>query len=221
MKRSTNFTIPLAAALLGACAAMGEGQSPTERGPVQVTTTEPNVVPAGTQFAITVDEEINTQEPTNQTYTSHFTQPIVNQNGETIVPEGSPAELIVVSTEEGGTFGSGSLMLGIRSVTVDGRPYTITTGTQEAEGEGGLGANKRTAIFVGGGALLGTAIGAVIGGTRGAIIGGVLGGAAGAGTQVITQGDEVKVPEGTVLEFRLDDSWRLVPRQGPADRPIS
>jgi hypothetical protein len=220
MNLSRKISLPLAATLLGACATM-ESSAPT--GPVRVTTTTPNTVPAGTEFAIEVDQEINTDQPNpTATYGAHFAQSIVDQNGREIVPGGSAAELIVVGMEEGGAIGSPTLTLAIRSVNVDGRRYVISTEGEEQSGEGGLGANKRTGIFVGGGALLGTAIGAVVGGTRGAIIGGVLGGAAGAATQVITRGKEVKVPAGTTLEFRLDQDWRLVPTEDrPYDRPIS
>lgn len=223
--RDHRLMTSLAAVLLGACATASETPRPT--GPVRVSTTERNVVPAGTQFSISVDDEIDTEQPTTgETYSARFTQAIVNQNGQVIVPEGSPAQLAVVSMEEGGTFGTPTLTLAIQSVTVRGTPYQITTDTTEQEGEEGIGINKRTGIFVGGGALLGTALGAVVGGTRGAIIGGVLGGAAGAATQVVTQGDQVKVPAGTILDFRLDETWRLVPArkrptERPSDRPIS
>ena len=216
MNLNEKLSIPFAA-LLGACATATE---PPDTGPVEVTTTQANTIPAGTEFAINVDQEIDVKQPIpGTTYPAHFAQAIVNQNGREIVPQGSPAELIVVSTDEGGTLGTPTLTLGIESVNVRGTPYAITTQT-ETEGREGLGVNKRTGIFVGGGALLGTALGAVVGGTRGAIIGGVLGGAAGAATQVITRGDQVKVPEGTRLEFRLDDDWRLIPQRAE-ERPVS
>jgi hypothetical protein len=195
-------------------------EAPQTSEPVRVETSRRDTVPAGTEFAISVDSTIETKQPTEgMTYPAHFAQAIVDQNGTTIVPSGSPAQLVVVDAEEGGTLKSPTLTLGIQSVTVDGRRYAVTTATREEKGEG-IGANKRTGIFVGGGAVLGTALGAIVGGTKGAIIGGVLGGAAGAATQVITRGKEVKVPAGTVLTFRLDDPWRLRPDSG-YDRPIS
>jgi hypothetical protein len=43
----------------------------------------------------------------------------------------------------------------------------------------------------------------------GAVVGGVLGGAAGAATQVLTRGDKVQVPAGTVIEFKLEEPWSL------------
>jgi hypothetical protein len=77
------------------------------------------------------------------------------------------------------------------------------------KGDNGLGANKRTAEYIGGGALLGTVIGAVAGGGKGAAIGAAVGGAGGAATQVLTKGKEVKVPAESVLTFQLDKAMRL------------
>ena len=54
----------------------------------------------------------------------------------------------------------------------------------EQKAQGGVGANKRTAEMVGGGAVLGTLIGAIAGGGKGAAIGAVAGAGAGAGTLV-------------------------------------
>ena len=86
----------------------------------------------------------------------------------------------------------------------------MSTVDQELENRReGVGANKRTGQFVGGGAALGAIIGAIAGGGKGAAIGAVAGAGAGAGTQIITRGKEVHVPAETVLRFRLDRPLRL------------
>lgn len=218
--RSVNLSIPLAV-VLTACAT---SETPRPTGPVQVQTTEENVVPAGTRFAIEVDESIDTDQPvTERTFGAHFAQAIVDQDGETIIPQGSPAELVVVQVGEAGAFETPTLSLAIQSVTVNGREYAISTPTLERKGEEGVGVNPRTGAFVGGGALLGTVVGGVVGGVEGAILGGVLGGLAGGGVQVLTRGDQVQVPAGTILEFELDEPWRLIPREElrPMEEPIS
>ena len=74
-----------------------------------------------------------------------------------------------------------------------------------------VGANRRTAEMVGGGAVLGTIIGAIAGGGKGAAIGAAVGAAAGAGTEILTKGKEVRVPSETVLNFRLDQDLILRP----------
>jgi hypothetical protein len=68
----------------------------------------------------------------------------------------------------------------------------------------GIGANRRTGEFVGGGAVLGPIIGAIAGGGKGAAIGAAAGAAAGAGGQVITRGRTVRVPPESLLTFRIE-----------------
>jgi outer membrane lipoprotein SlyB len=58
---------------------------------------------------------------------------------------------------------------------------------------------KRTA----GGAAVGSIIGAIGGGGKGAAIGAGVGAGAGAESEVITKGDQVKVPSETLLDFIL------------------
>jgi len=97
------------------------------------------------------------------------------------------------------------------SVTVNGRRYVVASSDQAIEGgqREGIGKNRRTGKYVGGGAVLGTIIGAIAGGGKGAAIGAAAGGAAGAGAQVATRGHEVRVPAETLLTFRLDQPLQL------------
>jgi len=73
--------------------------------------------------------------------------------------------------------------------------------------------NKRTGMYVGGGALAGTLVGALAGGGKGAAIGAVAGGAAGAGVQVLTKGSQVKIPAETLLQFKLNQDLQLAANQ--------
>ena len=75
---------------------------------------------------------------------------------------------------------------------------------------GGLGANKRTAKYVGGGAAVGAVLGAIFGGGKGAAIGGLLGGAGGAGAQVYT-GRKKQIPAETELKYKLAEDLQLRP----------
>jgi hypothetical protein len=177
-------------------------------GPVQAATTEPGVIPAGTRFAIRTNQAISTEQP-GQTYAAEVAQDIRNQAGDLLVPRGSAAELAVVQATEGGLTGTQTMELGIRSVTVNGRRHVINTLGSEQRGGEGIGANRRTAEMVGGGALLGTVIGAVAGGGAGAAVGAAAGAAGGAAVQVLTRGKEIRVPAETVMTFELSQPWRL------------
>lgn len=177
-------------------------------GPVQAATTEPGVIPAGTTLVIRTNERISTDQA-GQTYSAQVAESVENQSGQLLVPKGSPAELIVLETSSGGTVGTPTLVLGVRSITVNGMRYNVTTAAYEKQGEEGIGANRRTAEMVGGGAALGTLIGAVAGGGKGAVIGAIAGAAGGAAVQVLTRGKEIQVPAETLLTFRLEQPWRL------------
>lgn len=110
--------------------------------------------------------------------------------------------------EAGHYAGSSELELQLTRMVVDGRDYPVVSSNYEVKGKG-RGAD--TAKKVGGGAIIGAAIGAIAGGGKGAAIGAGVGSAAGAGVQVLTRGQQVKVPSETVLEFRLEQPVTLQP----------
>ena len=190
------------------CATRTTSQTQAPAGPIRATTIEPGVIPSGTTFAIRTNEAINSEQ-TSRTFSAQVEQDVIDQNGQLLIPKGSPAELVINRTSEGGMAGTATMDLAIRSVTVRGRNYPITTAGVQQEGNAGIGANRRTAGMVGGGAALGTLIGAAAGGAKGAAIGAITGAAGGAAVQVLTRGKEVNVPAETVLTFRLDQPWRL------------
>jgi hypothetical protein len=175
---------------------------------VQVTTDQAGVIPAGTTFSVRTQETINSDQPTAR-YSAEVAQNITNRSGNVLVPKGSSAELAIVDNSKGGTVGTSRLELVIRSVNIKGKNYSIRTDSVEQEGTQGLGKNRRTAEMVGGGAALGTLIGAIAGGGKGAAVGAAVGAAGGATAQVLTRGDRVQVPAETILNFRLDQPWRL------------
>jgi hypothetical protein len=180
-------------------------------GPVVAQSAAPGEIPSGTELAIRTNETIDTSagDATGRTYSAEITREVQSSNGRVLIPKGSPATLAVVSATEGGTTGTDTLELALRSVTINGNTYNVSSGTVEQRGKEGLGGNQRTATMVGGGAALGTLIGAVTGGVKGAVIGAVAGAGAGAAAQVLTRGKEVKVPAESVLTFRLGNSINL------------
>jgi hypothetical protein len=197
---------------LAASGAMAQEQYPQTVPQGQQTVNMQNdTIPSGTQLMIRTNEQISADsQSVGQTYQAEIAQDVVDQNGRVIIPKGSPARLTVANTSTG-TMGVGNneVALALQSVNINGRDYALSTDTQTASGDRGIGKNKRTATMVGGGAILGTVIGAVAGGAKGAILGAVLGGAAGGTAQVLTRGKEVKVPAESVLTFRMDQPVQL------------
>jgi hypothetical protein len=164
------------------------------------------VLPAGTELAILTNERIDSRDVVEgQTFSAQINEDIRNPDGSIAIPRGSDASLITRRVE-----GNGDLTLDVQSIVVGGRRYRVSTADQELENhKDGVGANKRTGQFMGGGAVLGAVIGAIAGGGKGAAIGAVAGAGAGAGAQIITQGKEVHVPAESVLRFRLDHPLSL------------
>ncbi len=172
------------------------------------------VIPAGTDLAVRSMQTIQGgEELVGRTFPARVARDVVDAYGNVIVPQGSPAELVVRSYEPGGAFGSRELVLDLQSVSMGGRSYLVSAEPITQTGGQGIGINPRTGKYVGGGALAGVIIGALAGGGKGAAIGALTGAAAGAGVQVLTRGNEISVPAETVLTFPLRDSLYLVPQR--------
>lgn len=170
-------------------------------------------VVSGTELRVRTDQAIDARNGAlrqDQTFPATVSRDVLDSSGRVVIPSGSRAELMVVSTGTDSNSNNNDrrdLTLDLRSVTVNGRTYntyTDDTSTAGSSRSGGIGMNKRTGKYVGGGALAGTLIGALAGGGKGAAIGAIAGGAAGAGTQVLTRGKDLNVPAETELTFRLN-----------------
>jgi hypothetical protein len=156
-------------------------------------------IPSGTRVDVRTDQTIDARDRVDgRVYTGTVSNDVIGGNGRVMIPRGARAELIVRRTEQN------ELSVDLDSVTVGDRRYSIDAAPTERGRRDGVGENKRTGEYVGGGALLGTILGAVAGGGKGAAIGALAGGAGGAGAQVLTRGNSVHIPAETVLSFRLD-----------------
>ncbi len=91
---------------------------------------------------------------------------------------------------------------------IDGKDFPLISSDYNVQGKS-RGADS--AKKVGGGAVLGAIIGGIAGGGKGAAIGAAAGGGAGAGVQILTKGQQVKVPSETLLEFRLQQPVTVTP----------
>jgi len=211
-----NTAVIIAVILLAATLAIAQNSSTSSQNtqrttatPERIRTSQPEVLPAGTQIVIRTNEEIAaTPSDVGHTYSAEIARAIEDQSGRVLVPKNSPAQLTVAKMNNP-TLGQEEVSLALRSINIQGHTYQVNSGDISQKGSDGLGANKKTAEYVGGGALLGTVIGAIAGGGKGAAIGAAVGGAGGAATQVLTKGKEVKVPAESVLTFQLDNPVHL------------
>ena len=168
-------------------------------------------IAAGTTIEVRNNDTINSQTAqAGQKYSAVVAADVLDIDGAVAVPKGSNATLVVKSaSDQGKVQGQSDLVVDLDSVEVGGRKYLVDTNDIVERGKQGIGTNKRTAIFTGGGAVLGGVIGAIAGGGKGAAIGTASGAAAGAGTQAVTRGKAVRIPSETLLHFRLDSAAKI------------
>jgi hypothetical protein len=165
------------------------------------------VVPTGSDIKLRTDENIKaTPSNAGHNYSASVSEDVTDANGKVIIPKGSRATLMATKGSD-----PNQVELALKSLTVNGHRYTVASNAVAHSGGGkeGVGKNKRTAKYVGGGALAGTLIGAIAGGGKGAAIGALAGGAAGAGAQTLTKGKEINIPAETLMTFRLNQDLQL------------
>jgi hypothetical protein len=168
-------------------------------------------IPSGTEIKVRADQSINAKPSAaaGHSYPATVSNDVLDSSGKVVIPRGAHAQLAAVTTGEK----NDRVMLDLRSVTVNGHRYLIEASGNAAttSKKGGIGANKRTGMYVGGGAVAGTLIGALAGGGKGAAIGALAGGAAGAGAQTLTRSKELNIPAETEMTFKLAQDLRLRP----------
>ncbi len=178
--------------------------------PVAAIAKGPVTLAAGTEIEVLTNENIDSKTAKqDQVFSADVSQNVLDSSGQVVIPKGSAAELVIRSVSAGNITGGSEMTLDLQSVKVGGHRYLVNTQDLQQKGSQGVGANKRTAEMVGGGAALGTLIGAIAGGGKGAAIGVLAGAAAGTGAQILTRGKEVQVPAESKLRFKLDQPVRL------------
>ncbi len=145
-----------------------------------------------------IDSEVNR---TGEVFRASLDAPLM-ADGDVVVPEGADLFVKLVESKSAGRLaGRSELRLELIRLQFQGKSYPLISSTYE---QVGTSRGKRTAATVGGGAAVGAIIGAIAGGGKGAAIGAAVGGAGGTAVQVLTKGQQIRVPSETRLEFRLE-----------------
>ncbi len=174
-------------------------------------TTKSYDLPVGTEISVRNEETIDSGKAVEgQTFPAEVTRDVRDADGDVVIPRGSNAEIVLLSVSKGGRIrGASDLVLDLKSISIDGRRYEISTTNLSERGRNGVGRNRRTGEFTGGGAAIGAIIGAIAGGGKGAALGAGSGAGAGALTQILTKG-KVKVPVESILIFKLDRQLKVI-----------
>jgi hypothetical protein len=207
---SHKWTSTAAAVVL--CGALGISQPAAAQ--VYGNTAAARTIAEGVNVPVRTSEAITSTAEDGRIFRGVVEQDVFDVDGRVAIPRGSTAELMVKRD-------SGELAIDLESVTVNGERYAVdvdptkTVGTSGGLGDriengaGSIGANKDTATYIGGGALLGTIVGAIAGGGKGAAVGAAVGAAAGAGAQIYTHGKTVNVPAESLVTFKLSQELAL------------
>jgi hypothetical protein len=167
-------------------------------------------VPEGTEILVTLEEALSSKlSRMEDVFETSVYQPVRALDA-IAIPAGTRARGTVRYAEAAQRPSrSGRLELDLdwleiehTRVDLKGRIVAIS-----AQSERGLGTEEKAGI----GAVLGGVLGGILGGKKGVLTGVLLGGG---GAIVATKGEEVELPAGTILTFRLEREI-VVPREQP------
>ena len=161
-------------------------------------------IPAGTEFEVSLDQPLSSRTARIEDRAEATTLDPIMVAGREVVPAGTPLSGIVTDVQTAERVQKdGRLTLDFRSLDMEGAATSIrTTVVSVSEQHSGGSSAKKGGL----GALLGGVIGGVIGGKEGVLLGAVVGGG---GTLAATKGENVELPEGTVLRLRFTETARL------------
>ncbi len=165
-------------------------------------------IPAGTSVTIRMIDSIDSQvNQAGEIFRASLDAPVVVDN-KVVVPRDTDVKVRLVEARSAGRLsGQSELRLELVQMDFGGKSYTLQSSTYE---QVGTSRGKRTAATVGAGAGIGAAIGAIAGGGKGAAIGAGVGAASGTAIQVLTKGQQIRIPSETKLDFRLEQPVEIV-----------
>jgi hypothetical protein len=159
-------------------------------------------IPSGTSLLIRMIDSVDSStNRVSDPFHASLETPLVI--GNTVVAQkGADVYGMLARAKEAGKIsGSSQLTLELTGVRINGNVVPIDSTTYDVAGKS---RGTQSAERIGGGAVAGAVIGGIIGGGRGAAIGATLGAGGGTAVQVMTHGDQVRVPSETLLEFTTE-----------------
>jgi hypothetical protein len=162
---------------------------------------------SGSTLTVRMIDSVDSQrDQVGKMFRASLDEPVVDSNGNTIIPRGADANVKLIDDKESGKLaGRTVLTLSLASIMVNGRMVDVNTmNVTEQSGS----RTARSGKVIGGAAAAGAIIGAIAGGGKGAAIGAGAGAGAGTVAEVATKGQRVHIPSETRLTFTLQDPVR-------------
>ncbi len=167
-------------------------------------------VAAGTPLTIRIDQRISAKgNRAGDRFTGEIVEPVLDGNGNTIIPKGARVGGVVDLAHRRGHFkGAANLELRLTTLTLDGRELPLETADMR---ERKKGKGRRSAAFIGGATGLGMLIGGVASGGMGVAIGGAAGAGAGTAVAGLTGNGDLVIPAESIVHFKLADDLVIQP----------
>jgi hypothetical protein len=171
-------------------------------------------IPSGTSLLIRMIDGVDSStNRVSDPFHASLENPLVV--GNTVVAQkGADVYGMLARAKEAGKIsGSSQLTLELTGIRINGNIVSIDSTTYDVAGKS---RGTQSAERIGGGAIAGAVIGGIVGGGRGAAVGATLGAGGGTAVQVMTHGEQVRVPSETLLQFTTEhDVTALV--SGPSN----
>lgn len=168
------------------------------------------VLPAGTEIELVLEQTVSSRYSNPEDRISASVASAVRNNRRNLLPAGTMVHGVVreVRSHDRGQQ-DGLVRLDFESIEIEGQPridirsHVVSVSGARTEG----GDTKRNSGL---GAILGGVVGGIIDGKKGALIGAVVGAGSGA---IVTKGEDMELPEGSIVRIRLDRSITVPRRQ--------
>ncbi len=164
-------------------------------------------VPAGTRILVRMIDSVDSDKnKVGDRFRASLEEDLIVADT-VVAPKGTDVYGRLAEAKEAGKLsGRSQLKLELTDILINQQLQPIMSGDYEVSGKSRGG---DTAKKVGGGAVIGAVIGAIAGGGKGAAIGAGVGAGAGTAIQVLTKGEQVRVPSETMLEFRIEQPFTV------------
>jgi hypothetical protein len=158
-------------------------------------------IPAGTAVLVRMIDSVDSSKNAVGDSFHASLESALTAGDAVVAPKGADVYGKLAQARDAGKLsGAAELTLELTGIRINGNVLPLDTSDYDVAGSG---RGKQSAERIGGGAIVGAIIGGVVGGGKGAAIGAGVGAGAGTAAQVMTHGQQVRVPSETLLEFKL------------------
>jgi len=168
-------------------------------------------VPSGTRLKVELEQGLGKNSSVGQLYTAKVIQPVVDDRGQPVIPEGSEVVGHVQKVQQASGTTTARIHLTVDKIEVHGVNHALAGRFVSVDPE----AHKEVESGAVHAAGRGATTGLITGGPPGAVIGGLLGATTGSVISLHRVSDET-LPQGTTLTLEIESSIPIAALRGAA-----